>query len=112
MSKSKSSATQHNSAEKDNLVRCRCGFCKGTRLSKNNCPARHDRAFLHFVTASERAIFRNFVNSCCKGCERAELKKNLDQNAAKEEKFNASIKFSEVTFESTPKGTQLRRYTR
>ena len=70
---------------------------------------RYDGAFLHFVTASECAICQNFVNSCCKGCERAELKKNLGQNAAKQEEFKANIEDFEVTFESTPKRTQLRK---
>ena len=60
----------------------------------------------HFVTTSECAICRNFVNSCCKGCERARLKKSLDHNAAKQEP-NASFQDFEVTFELTPKGTQL-----
>ena len=39
-------------AEKDNLVRCQRGFCKRTGLNKNNCPARYNGAFLHFVTSS------------------------------------------------------------
>ena len=78
-------------------------------MSKNNCLAMYDDAFLHFVTTSECAICRNFGNCCCKGCERAELKNNLDQNAAKQLEFNASTQDFEDTFEPTPKGTQLRR---
>ena len=35
--------------------------------------------------------------------------KNLDQNAATQEELNARIQDFEVTFESTPKGTQLRK---
>ena len=109
ISMSTSFATQLDPAEKDHLVRYKSGVSKRTGLSKNNCHARHDGAFLHFVTTSECAICLNFVDSCCKGCERAELKKNLDQNAATQEEFNASIQDFEVTFESTPKGTQLRK---
>ena len=82
-------------------MRCRRGFCRRTGLSKNNCLARCDGAFFHFLC-------RNFVNSCCKGCERAERKNTLDQNTAKREEFNASIQEFEVTIESTPKGTRLR----
>ena len=66
-------------------------------------------AHFHFVTTSDCAICQNFVNSCCKGCQRAEWKKNLDRNAAKQEEFDATIRDFEVTFESAPEGTQLRK---
>ena len=105
MSMSTNSTTQLDPAEKKNLMRYRCGFCKRIGLSRNNCPARYDGAFLH----SACAICQNFVISCCKGCEWAELQKNLDQNAAKQEEFNTSIQDFEVTFELTPEGTQLRK---
>ena len=101
------SATQLDPTEKDNLMRYKCGFCKRIWLSRNNCLARLDGAFLHFVTTC--AICQNFVNSCCQGCERTDLNRNLYHNAAKEAEFNASIQDVEVTFESTPKGTQLRK---
>ena len=104
-----SSATQLDPAEKDKLMRCNCGFWQRTGLSKNNCPSRYDGAFLHFVTTSECAISWNFVNSCSRGCERAGLKKYLCQCAAKQGDINASIQDFEVTFESTPQGTQLRK---
>ena len=102
------SATQLDPTEKDNLMRYKCGFCNRIWLSGNNCLARRDGAFLLFVTTSECATCLNFVNSCCQGCERTGLKRNVDQNAAKQEEFSASIQDVEVTFESTPKETQLR----
>ena len=61
---STSSATPLDPAEKDNLVRYKCDFCKRKGMSKNSCPARYDGGFLHFVTTSGCAICRNFVKSC------------------------------------------------
>ena len=57
-----SSATQLDPAEKGNLMRDECGFCKRKGLSKNNCPAKKDGAFLHFVTTLEIGI-------CQKNCQ-------------------------------------------
>ena len=87
---STNSATQLDQAEKKTLVRYKCGFYK--RTGQSQCLARSD-----------------FVNSCCKGCEPAELKKCLDQNTEKQEEFNASIQDFGVTCESTLNGTPLRK---
>ena len=46
ISMSPSSVTQLGPTEKDNMMRCKCGFCKRTGLSKNNFLARYDGAFL------------------------------------------------------------------
>ena len=85
ISMSSSSATQLDPVVKVNLM------SKRTGLSRNKCLARYDGAFLHFVTTSERTICRNFFNSCCKGCERAESMKNLDQHAAKQGGFQRKL---------------------
>ena len=69
-------ATQLGPTEKDNLMRYKCGLCNRIWLSGNNCLARCDGAFLLFVSTSECATCQNFVNSCCQGCERTDLKRN------------------------------------
>ena len=61
---STSSATQLDLAEKDNLMRCKCGFCKRTGLSKNceMCrripPLRHDLRMRHLPEFRQQLLQR------------------------------------------------------
>ena len=101
-----SSSTQLDPTEKDNLVRYRCAW-----LSKNTCRANREGAVLHFVTTSQCAhlslISCTAVAKAANGPTRRSISISTRRSKGVQCQY-PRLRF-EATFESTPKGTHLRK---